>query len=255
MAVELHCGDCLTLFDALANESIDMVCTDPPYGTTTIDWDTPLEFAVVWKHLERICKPTANLIFFGTQPFASKLILSNPDWFRYELIWNKNKCGSPGLAKKRPMRVHENILVFSPNPGGTYNPIMEIGEPYKRECKHEGGYGSGVNRHEYGFGNKKSMGHENPGVRYPKSIVSIGRNFSAQQQVHPTQKPTTLLAWLVETYSNAGDTVLDFTMGSGSTGMSAKQLGRNFIGFEKDGAYFQLARQRIDATGASLFSK
>jgi len=242
-------NDCFTAFSHIPDQSIDLVCVDPPYGTTAIEWDKTLDFAKMWAELERIVKPKGNIIIFGSQPFTSLVVASKIDWFRHELIWNKNKCGSPGLAKYRPQKVHENILVFSKESGGTYNPIMEEGEPYKREAKDkEKGYGTGRNSHNYGFSNNKPfLGGENHGTRYPKSILHASRNFSAQQTVHPTQKPTNVLNWLIMTYSNPGDTVLDFTMGSGSCGVSAKLTGRNFVGIEMDQGYYNIAQERIDA--------
>jgi DNA modification methylase len=244
--IQLHNNDCFDVFQHIPDQSIDMVCVDLPYGTTTIKWDEVLDFQQMWIELERIIKPQANIIIFGSQPFSSRLITSKVDWFRYELIWNKNKCGSPGLSKYRPNKVHENIMIFSKKPGGIYNPIMETGQPWKRTCRDkEKGYGSGKNDHGYGFGNQIFLGGENTGTRFPKSILHASRNFSAQQTVHPTQKPTNLLNWLIMTYSNVGDTVLDFTMGSGSCGVSAKMTGRRFIGIEKDEAYFQVAQKRI----------
>jgi len=248
MTTTLYNNDCFTAFSHIPDQSIDLVCVDPPYGTTAIEWDKTLDFAKMWAELERIVKPKGNIIIFGSQPFTSLVVASKIDWFRHELIWNKNKCGSPGLAKYRPQKVHENILVFSKESGGTYNPIMEEGEPYKREAKDkEKGYGTGRNSHNYGFSNKPFLGGENHGTRYPKSILHASRNFSAQQTVHPTQKPTNVLNWLIMTYSNPGDTVLDFTMGSGSCGVSAKLTGRNFVGIEMDQGYYNIAQERIDA--------
>jgi site-specific DNA-methyltransferase (adenine-specific) len=249
MTTTLYNNDCFTAFSHIPDQSIDLVCVDPPYGTTAIEWDKTLDFAKMWSELERIVKPKGNIIIFGSQPFTSLVVASKIDWFRHELIWNKNKCGSPGLAKYRPQKVHENILVFSKESGGTYNPIMEAGEPYKREAKDkEKGYGTGRNSHNYGFSNNKPfLGGENHGTRYPKSILHASRNFSAQQTVHPTQKPTNVLNWLIMTYSNPGDTVLDFTMGSGSCGVSAKLTGRNFVGIEMDQGYYNIAQERIDA--------
>lgn len=222
-----------------------------------MEWDSIFDFSIMWKELERIVKPKANLIFFGSQPFTSLLAVSNLKWFRHELIWNKNKCGSPGLAKYRPQKVHENILVFSKESGGTYNPIMEPGGAFKRESL-EKPYGiksdgTKINRHGYGFKTKPSSS-VNDGTRYPKSILHASRNFSAQQQVHPTQKPTHLLNWLIMTYSNPGDVVLDFCMGSGSCGVSAKMTGRKFIGIEKDKEYFQIAEARINASNWNCVS-
>lgn len=255
--INLYNADCFDILKKLDNNSVDMVCVDPPYGTTTIEWDKTLDFKLMWKELERICVPKANIIFFGSQPFTSLVIASRIDWFRHELIWNKNKCGSPGLAKYRPQKVHENIMVFSKESGGTYNPIMEEGEAYKREAKDKvKGYGTGTNNHGYGFGNKGPyLGGENHGTRYPKSILHASRNFSAQQTVHPTQKPTNVLNWLIMTYSNPGDTVMDFTMGSGGCGVSAKMTGRNFIGIEKDQKYFSIAQTRIDSAISNSVTK
>jgi len=255
--INLYNADCFDILKTLDNNSVDMVCVDPPYGTTTIEWDKTLDFKLMWKELERICVPKANIIFFGSQPFTSLVIASRIDWFRHELIWNKNKCGSPGLAKYRPQKVHENIMVFSKESGGTYNPIMEEGEAYKREAKDKvKGYGTGTNNHGYGFGNKGPyLGGENHGTRYPKSILHASRNFSAQQTVHPTQKPTNVLNWLIMTYSNPGDTVMDFTMGSGGCGVSAKMTGRNFIGIEKDEKYFSIAQTRIDSAISNSVTK
>ena len=245
--MQLFNGDCFDILPTLEDNSVDMVCIDPPYGTTTIGWDKVFDFKRMWKEIERVSKKDANIIIFGSQPFSSLLIASNVKWFKYELIWNKNKCGSPGLAKYRPQKVHENILIFNRGKG-VYNPIMEKGEAYHRVCQSEDGYGSGKNTHGYGFGKNKFTESHNDGVRYPKSILHCSRNFSAQQTVHPTQKPTSLLNWLIMTYSNEGDTVLDFCMGSGSCGVSAKATGRKFIGIEMDEHYFTIAKNRIDET-------
>lgn len=257
MNITLFNEPCFDAFKKIPDQSVDMVCVDPPYGTTTIDWDTVLDHKTMWAELERIVKPKGNIVIFGSQPFTSLVIASKIDWFRHELIWNKNKCGSPGLAKYRPQKVHENIMVFSRESGGTYNPIMEEGEAYKREAKDkEKGYGTGKNGHGYGFGNngKPYLGGENHGTRYPKSILHASRNFSAQQTVHPTQKPTNVLNWLIMTYSNPGDTVMDFTMGSGGCGVSAKLTGRNFIGVEMTQEYFTIAKTRIDAAEENTVS-
>jgi len=248
MQLTLKNSNCFDAFKELDDQSVDMVCVDPPYGTTSIKWDEVLDFDQMWAELKRICKPKANIVIFGSQPFTSLVIASKVEWFRHELIWNKNKCGSPGLAKIRPQKVHENIMVFSQKSGGTYNPIMEEGDPYKRESKDkEKGYGTGTNTHGYGFGNNVQTGFKNEGTRYPKSILHASRNFSAQQTVHPTQKPTNVLNWLIMTYSNPNDTVLDFCMGSGGCGVSAKMTGRNFIGVEMEESYFEIAKTRIES--------
>jgi site-specific DNA-methyltransferase (adenine-specific) len=242
--VDLYNGDCFDIIPTLEKNSVDLICIDPPYGTTTINWDKVFDFNKMWEMIEYVAKPNANIIIFGSQPFSSLVITSKLKWFKYELIWNKNKCGSPGLAKYRPLKVHENIMIFNKDKG-VYNPIMEIGEEYHRVCKNEEGYGSGTNTHGYGFGNNKIKELHNSGTRYPKSILHCSRNFSAQQTLHPTQKPTSLLNWLIMTYSNPGDVVMDFCMGSGSCGVSAKVTGRNFIGIEKEEEYFNISKNRI----------
>jgi site-specific DNA-methyltransferase (adenine-specific) len=238
-------GDCLEVMEVIKDESIDLICCDLPYGTTNIFWDTPIDLERLWGQYDRIIKPKGVICLFGSQPFTTILISSKIDWFKYELIWNKNKCGSPGLAKYRPMKTHENVLIFAKKSGGIYNPQMVKGEPYHRKSKNPEGYVGKTNVHGYGLKPRKEF--SNPGIRYPKSILNISRNFSAQQQVHPTQKPVPLMEWLVRTYSNEGDLVLDNCMGSGSTGIAAVNLNRNFIGIEIESEYFDIAQRRIKA--------
>jgi site-specific DNA-methyltransferase (adenine-specific) len=244
MTLNLFRGDCLKLMSTLPEDSVDLICCDPPYGTTSIQWDNIIDFGAMWEQYERVLKPRGVVVLFGSQPFSAQLIVSKINWFRYELVWNKNKCGSPGLAKKRPMKTHENIMVFYKEAGGTYNPQMEKGEPYKRQSKNPEGYVGRKNDHGYGM--KPRTEFENTGTRYPKSILNISRDFSAQQQVHPTQKPVPLMEWLVRTYSNEGEVVMDNCMGSGSTGVAAVNEGRSFIGMEMDESYFELAKSRIE---------
>ena len=243
---DLQLGDCLSLMKDIPDNSVDFICCDPPYGTTSIKWDEVLDFNLMWEQYGRIIKPKGVICLFGSQPFSAQLICSKLDWFRYELVWNKNKCGSPGLAKYRPMKTHENIMIFYKNPGGTYNPQMEVGEPYSRTSKNPEGYVGKKNDHGYGLKPRKSFSNE--GTRYPKSVVNISRDFSAQQQVHPTQKPVPLMEWLIKTYSNDGEIILDNCMGSGSTGVAAVKLKRNFIGMEFDKDYYNIAKDRIEST-------
>lgn len=242
--VELFKGDCLELMKDIPDESIDLIACDPPYGTTSIDWDKVLDYDAMWEEYGRIIKPKGVMVLFGSQPFTSQLICSKLDWFRYEVIWNKNKCGSPGLAKKRVMKVHENILIFAKKPGGTYNPQMEKGEPYARKSKNPEGYVGRKNDHKYGMKPRKEF--KNEGTRYPKSILNISRDFSAQQQIHPTQKPVPLMEWLIKTYSNEGELVLDNCMGSGSTGVAAMNTNRRFIGMEYTQEHFDNSVARMD---------
>ena len=249
---ELLQGDCLELMQEIPDKSVDLICCDPPYGTTSIKWDEVLDFDKMWEQYGRIIKPKGVIVLFGSQPFSAQLICSKLKWFRYELVWNKNKCGSPGLAKYRPMKTHENVLIFYKDSGGTYNPQMEVGEPYARKSKNPEGYVGRKNDHGYGMKPRKEF--ENKGTRYPKSIINISRDFSAQQQVHPTQKPVPLMEWLVKTYSNPGETVLDNCMGSGSTGVAAIKQNRKFIGMEYDSEYFKIAQDRIKNTVVDIDS-
>lgn len=249
---ELLQGDCLELMQEIPDKSVDLICCDPPYGTTSIKWDEVLDFDKMWEQYGRIIKPKGVIVLFGSQPFSAQLICSKLKWFRYELVWNKNKCGSPGLAKYRPMKTHENVLIFYKDSGGTYNPQMEVGEPYARKSKNPEGYVGRKNDHGYGMKPRKEF--ENKGTRYPKSIINISRDFSAQQQVHPTQKPVPLMEWLIKTYSNPGETVLDNCMGSGSTGVAAIKQNRKFIGMEYDSEYFKISQERIKNTVVDIDS-
>ena len=249
---ELLQGDCLELMQEIPDKSVDLICCDPPYGTTSIKWDEVLDFDKMWEQYGRIIKPKGVIVLFGSQPFSAQLICSKLKWFRYELVWNKNKCGSPGLAKYRPMKTHENVLIFYKDSGGTYNPQMEVGEPYARKSKNPEGYVGRKNDHGYGMKPRKEF--DNKGTRYPKSIINISRDFSAQQQVHPTQKPVPLMEWLIKTYSNPGETVLDNCMGSGSTGVAAVKQNRKFIGMEYDSEYFEIAQERIKNTVVDIDS-
>lgn len=244
MTPTLMQGDTLESMRDVRDGTVNLILCDLPYGTTSCSWDIIIPFNALWDAYRRVLAPGGCVLLFGNQPFTSRLILSNLVWYKQALVWNKNKCGSPGLAKIRPMQVHEDIVVFAP--GRTvYNPQMEAGEPYARKTERPEGYVGRVNNHGYGM--KPRNGFSNEGTRYPKSIINISRDFSAQQQVHPTQKPVPLLEYLIKTYSNEGDTVMDNTMGSGSTGVAARNTNRNFIGIEKDPVFFNIAVQRVDA--------
>ncbi len=244
MTPTLMQGDTLESMRDVRDGTVNLLLCDLPYGTTSCSWDIIIPFNALWDAYRRVLAPGGCVLLFGNHPFTSRLILSNLVWYKQALVWNKNKCGSPGLAKIRPMQVHEDIVVFAP--GRTvYNPQMEAGEPYARKTERPEGYVGRVNNHGYGM--KPRNGFSNEGTRYPKSIINISRDFSAQQQVHPTQKPVPLLEYLIKTYSNEGDTVMDNTMGSGSTGVAARNTNRNFIGIEKDPVFFNIAVQRVDA--------
>ncbi len=242
MQVDIRQGDCRELFSTVPDGSIDIVLSDPPFGTTKNHWDVIIPFDFLWKEITRVLNPNGVVVLFGCQPFTSEMIQSNRKWFRQCLVWDKNKCGSPGLAKIRPMQVHEDIVVFSPGKY-TYNPQMTVGEPYSRNPPKQ----VRCNNHQYGFTNDRRI--VNTGTRYPTSIIRYSRDFSAQQQVHPTQKPVGLMEWLLKTYSNERDTALDFCFGSGTAGVAAINTNRNYIGFElpeSEGGYFNLGKSRIE---------
>jgi len=241
----IYQGDCLDVMGDIEPGSVDLVLCDPPYGTTACAWDSVIPLDQMWNFLRTVTKKGSAMVFTSAQPFTSILCGSNIEEFKCEWIWEKTKSGSPFLAKYMPMRKHENILVFSNGGGKTiYNPIKtKDGTPYRRHHKkaHED-----MAKNAHGYGAKGGAVSESDGSRYPISIQKFSQNWRRQDQVHPTQKPVALMEYLIETYSNFGDTVLDFTMGSGTTGVAAMNTGRKFIGIEMDEAYFKIAKSRIE---------
>lgn len=232
----LH-GDCLELMKTIPNHSVDMVLCDLPYGTTACKWDCLIPFESLWKEYERIIKEKGNILLFGTGLFAYKLALSNEKLYRYDIIWKKSKCGSPFTAKYMPMKHHELILVFGKS-GSTYNPQMEVGKPYKRKYTlHKN------NNLKYGI---KGTEANNNGTRFPISILDFPQKWRRQDQLHPTQKPVALLEYLIRTYSNENDVVLDNTAGSMSTAIAAINTKRKCICIEKDDEYFRIGSERVE---------
>lgn len=317
-------GDCLDEMAKLPDGCIDAVICDPPYGTTACKWDTCIPFEPMWKQLKRITKKNGAIVLFGSQPFTSALVMSNPKMFRYSWIWEKEQGVNFLSAKKNPMRVHEDISVFyldeaevkgrsekfvelreyfnkeleksglsfkeiksilGNDMGGhyftngvqwtlptlqnyeklqktgffqrayielkneydliseeckiTYNPVMEKGKPYV----------SGLGNSGSVTGNVVKKQTKNNGSRYPRSVLKINRETG----LHPTQKPVALIEYLIKTYTNEGEIVLDFTAGSGTTGVACKKLNRNFILIEKDPEYVKICEDRIKATSNTLF--
>jgi len=244
----LYHGDCLEVMPTLAGGSIDAMICDPPYGTTACKWDSVIPFEPMWRELKRLIKPRGAIVLFGSQPFTSALVMSNPKWFRYEWVWDKKNSSDCYNGKIKPLPSHENILVFS---DGThdYHPIMTAALPHNvrkipAKPKPTGGvYGGAIGRASHKLD------------RYPLSVIEYNRRsveLHATKRLHPTQKPLALLEYLIRTYTNAGDTVLDFTMGSGTTGHACGNLGRRFIGIERDESYFNLASERIATAYAPL---
>ena len=212
-----------------------MILCDLPYGTTACKWDVVIPFEPLWAHYKRVIKPNGAIVLFGSQPFTSALIMSNLENFKYCWIWEKSLFSNFALVKKQPAKKHEDVMIFY-NKQPTYNPQMEIGKPYidKARARTMSVIGNAVPI-------KKAI--DNKGIRYPGSVQKFSNGNNGSQ--HPTQKPVMLLEYLIKTYTNEDETVLDNCMGSGSTGVAAKNLNRRFIGIEKDAAYFKIASERI----------
>ena len=235
MRVNLKCGDCLEIMKDIPDKSIDMILCDLPYGTTKNKWDSVIDLNELWTGYERIIKDNGAIILFSQMPFTAELTHSNLKLFKYEWIWEKDNSTGFLNAKKMPLKIHENILVFYKKLP-TYNPQMRTGfKPYK--CKQ--------GRHSTNYG-AYEQGHitESNGERYPIDIIE----FKKDSGLHPTQKPVALLEYLIKTYTNEGDVVLDNCMGSGSTGVACVNTNRDFIGIEKDEKYFNIAKERIEKT-------
>ena len=239
--VELKQGDCLELMKDIPDGSVDLVLTDPPYGTTACKWDSVIPFEPMWEQLNRIIKPNGAICLFGNEPFTSCLICSNIKGFKYRWDWNKKIPSGMGYAKYRPMQQTEDICVFSKNGEKIkYNPqLIKRDKPIKSggnsiQARVYSGFKCMENGNEY----KKTYDYKNP-------ITLIEFDKVRKGALHPTQKPVALLEYLIRTYTNEGETVLDFTMGSGSTGVACVNTNRNFIGIELDENYFKIAKERI----------
>lgn len=219
----------------IPGKTVDMILCDLPYGTTARNkWDTIIPFEPLWQEYERVIKDNGAIVLFGSQPFTSELIISNKKFFKYEIVWDKVNIGNPLNAKKMPLKSHENILVFYKKQP-TYNPQMTDLNS-ERTWKQ---YASSSNFNELKEG---SVGQTKG--KYPKSILKIS-NANRKDKIHPTQKPVELCEWLIKTYTNEGETVLDNCMGSGSTAIACINTQRNYIGFELDKKYHRLAEERI----------
>lgn len=237
-------GDCLDRFKEIEDNSVDMVLVDPPYGTTNCSWDVIIPFEPMWEEIKRVIKNNSAVIFTSSQPFTSMLVNSNLKWFKCEWIWKKNRGSNFGNTRFHPMKEHENVLVFSKKRHNYY--------PIKEERSE-----SGKNRVNYEFkpsntGKRKSYhlqilddnktNEKQDELRYPSSV----QKFNCEVGYHSNQKPVTLIEYLIRTYTKENETVFDFAMGSGTTGVACKRLNRNFIGIEKDPEIFEIAEKRIN---------
>ena len=237
--IDIKQGDCLELMKDIPDKSVDMILCDLPYGTTRNKWDSVIPLNKLWKSYERIIKNNGAIVLFSQMPFSAELVHSNLKLFKYEWIWRKDNGTGFLNAKKMPLKIHENILVFYKKLP-LYNPQMRTGfKPYK--CKQ--------GRHSTNYG-AYEQGHitESNGERYPIDIIE----FKKDSGLHPTQKPVALLEYLIKTYTNEGETVLDNCMGSGSTGVACVNTNRNFIGYELNEKYFEIAGKRINETMCNM---
>ena len=233
-------GDCLEVMKGIEDGSVDMILTDPPYGTTACKWDSIIPLEPMWKQLKRIIKPNGAIVMTASQPFTTTLIASNMKMFKYCWVWEKNKATGHLNAKKRPLVSTEDVCVFYNKPP-IYNPQGLTRKDIPTISKGDrGSKGVGSSGDCYGKATRDAVQtHTN----YPKSIIRIPVNMKAE--FHPTQKPVALMEYLIKTYTNEKELVLDFTMGSGTTGVACKNLNRDFIGIELDPKYFKIAKKRI----------
>jgi DNA modification methylase len=230
--------DCLEGMKRIPDKSIDMVLCDMPYGKTACKWDVVIDLEKMWIHINRIIKKNSAVILTSAQPFTSILVCSNLKMFKYDWIWKKNKGVGHLYAKNQPLKDKEDILVFYKNKP-TYNPQFTIGKPFGDK---KGPDKISANGSEC-YGKYKKINYPNKdGKRYPKQVIEFK---VVERTIHPTQKPIALMEYLIKTYSNEGDTVLDFCMGSGTTAIAAINTKRNYIGFEKDKTYYDLSLDRI----------
>ena len=231
----LQQGDCLELMKGIPDGSIDMILADLPYGTTACKWDTIIPFEPLWEQYERVIKDNGAIVLTASQPFTSALVMSNPKMFKYSWVWDKVKPSGFQVAKYRPMMRQEDVLVFGKG-RINYNPIMTLREKVKTSRVYSSSDSNPLKNND---GKNRTYTH-----KYPQSILTFS-NAVQKGKVHPTQKPVPLFEYLIKTYTNEGDTVLDNVMGSGTTGVACINTNRNFIGMELEEKYFDIAEQRI----------
>lgn len=247
--MSLYHGDCLEVLPTLPPASVEAIITDLPYGTTACEWDSIIPLAPMWEAVKRVLKPAGLFVTTSAQPFTSFLIASNIEWFRQEMIWDKVLPVGFLDANRRHMRAHENIVLFSPVGYSTFNPQMVTrGKP-----RMKGGKAGGMSDVYHSYGQRQSFNNE----YYPTTIITVSNGDRTRPEVgfHPTQKPVKLMEYLLRTFTNPGETVLDICMGSGSTGVACVQTGRKFIGIEKEQKYFEIAKSRIAKAPQPLFTE
>lgn len=248
MTIQLLQGDCFERMKEIPDKSIDAIITDPPYGTTACKWDSVIPFEPMWEQLKRIIKPNGAIVLFGSQPFTSALIMSNVKMFKYCWVWEKDNATNFLSSKYQPMKKHEDIIVFSQmaitystKGNMKYYPQMESGKAYTQKSgKQKTEKHNAIARSKI-----EQIITQNSGTRFPCTILKFSRDKS---KIHPTQKPVALMEYLIKTYTNEGETVLDFTAGSGTTGIAALNTNRNAILIEREPEYCEIIKRRIDET-------
>lgn len=234
ITVQLHCGDCLDIMPTLADHSVDAIIADLPYAVTQNKWDTVIPFEPLWEQYKRIIKPKSAIVLFGVQPFTSRLVMSNLAWFKYEWVWSKKRKTGHLNAKKMPLRSHESLLIFGDSLPLYYpQGLIKTWDIHQRK---PGSNGGNYGKHSASFSIAEYTGYPDTILRFP----------AGQEHLHPTQKSIALLRYLVRTYTNEGETILDNVMGSGTTGCAAVLEGRDFVGIEIDEDYFAIAEARIE---------
>lgn len=242
--VELHLGDCLEVMKSIPSGSVDLILTDPPYGTTACKWDSVIPLDDMWLELKRIIKPAGAILLFGSEPFSSYLRISNMGMFKYDWVWNKTYGTNFQLANKQPMKAHEVVSVFY-NKQPTYNPIKVPRDKILDTTKWKQDKRNGEHNNFSSQTNELKVYKD----KFPITVLEYNPangESNNTKKLHPTQKPVALMEYLIKTYSNEGETVLDFTMGSGTTGVACVNTNRNFIGIEMDANYFNIAKERIN---------
>lgn len=240
--IDLKQGDCLELMKDIPDKSIDMILCDLPYGTTACKWDNVIPFGALWEQYNRIIKDNGAIVLFGREPFTSKLITSNIKNYKHKWVWNKKQSGSYFNAKYMPLQIDEDIIVFC-KLKVKYYPIMRRGKMRKK----------GGSKKQNQIANRlKTEYYTYSDLYYPTNILQIANCSNRSKNVHPTQKPVALLEYLIKTYTNENETVLDNCMGSGSTGVACINTNRNFIGIELDEDYFNIAKDRIENAGKGI---
>jgi len=253
---QIYLGDCLDVMNRIDDNFIDMILADPPYGTTACRWDAVIPLEPMWEYLKRIIKRQGAIVMTASQPFTTILIYSNLKMFKYCWVWEKDQTHSPLNAKYQPLKVHEDIVVFSKSASTfskkgsmIYNPQMTQGEPYPQKS----GKNNRYKPSSFTFHTKMlAKPDANPtGLRYPRSVIK----FVKDRGLHPTQKPVAMMEYLIKTYTNEGNIVLDFAAGSGTTGIACQNLNRNFILIEKDDIIFKGAYERLNENKSLIDTK